>query len=36
MINLEKLSISELNKKMDEIRKLKKKFIENCSEKVKN
>lgn len=36
MINLEKSSINELNKKIEEIKKLTKKFLQNCYEKVKN
>ena len=36
MIGLEKDSINDLNKKIEEIKKLTKKFLQNCYEKVKN
>lgn len=36
MIALQKSAISELTKKIEEIRKLKGKFIENCSQRVRN
>ena len=36
MINLESETINELNKKIEELKKLTKKFLLNCYEKVKN
>ena len=36
MINSEKATIEDLNKKIEEIKKLTKKFLQNCFEKVKN
>lgn len=36
MINLEKASIEELNKKNEEIQKISKKLLQNCYEKLRN
>ena len=36
MIKVESEAISELKKKTDEIKKLTKKFVANCCEKIEN
>lgn len=36
MIAMEKSEIEELYKKIDEVKKITKKFLKNCFEKVKN